>query len=335
MEDVADATVDINAQLEGYRRELTGFAYRMLGSVFEAEDAVQETMVRAWKGAARFEGRSALRSWLYRIATNVCIDMLKSGQRRALPIDLSPAPSQPVVESLSTQHPTETWVEPVPSSLIAIDDPAETAVQRESVRLAFVAALQELPPRQRAVLILRDVLRWKAAEVAELLGTTTVSVNSALQRAHATMAENQSRSAAPDPLDEEHQALLSRYVEVFERYDIDALVSLLHEDAVQSMPPYALWLSGPDDIAAWHRGPGHDCEGSRMLPIMANGSPGFAQYRRSPSGGHDPWALQTFEVVDGKIASLTAFLDTRLFDVFGLPPHLEDTPSTPSRPDTP
>lgn len=318
---------EIERRLEDYRGELTGYSYRMLGSAFEAEDAVQETFVRAWRSADKFEGRSSLRSWLYRIATNVCVDMLNGRKRRALPMDLSDSASPPVVESLGSALPEQTWVEPMPESRLApVDDPAEQAVQRETVRLAFVAALQQLPARQRAVLILRDVLRWKADEVAELLESSVASVNSALQRARATLSSREDRaSQAFDPMDDEHTALLTRYVDAFERYDIDALVSLLHEDATQTMPPYSLYLQGRPDIAAWHLGPGIGCRGSRLVPVRANGSPAFGHYKPSPSGdGFTPWAIQTFEMVDGQISHLTAFLDTeRLFPLFGLPPRLD------------
>ncbi|MGH3448957.1 MAG: sigma-70 family RNA polymerase sigma factor [Nocardioidaceae bacterium] len=317
---------EVGARLEEYRRELTGYTYRMLGSLFEADDAVQEALVRAWRSMDKFQGRSSLRSWLYRITTNVCLDMLNSRSRRALPWDLSETASAPVKESLGTPLPEQTWVEPVPDARTTPtgDDPAEQAVQRDSIRLAFVAALQQLPPRQRAVLILRDVLRWRAQEVAELLESSVASVNSALQRARATLAARPpQRGDAPNPLDEEHTALLSKYVDAFERYDIDVLVSLLHEDATQCMPPYALWLDGPDDIAAWHLGPGIVCAGSRLLPVMANGSPGFAHYHAAPSGGHEPWAIQMLEVSDGRISSITGFLGTRLFPAFGLPARLD------------
>jgi RNA polymerase sigma-70 factor, ECF subfamily len=305
------------AELEQYRRELTGFCYRMLGSPFEAEDAVQETMVRAWKGLDRFEGRSALRSWVYRIATNVCLDMAKGRERRARPMDLGPA-REPVFENLA-MRPETTWLEPVPA------DPAEVALERDTIRLAFVAALQHLPPRQRAALILCEVLRWQASEAAELLDTSVASVNSALQRARATL-EHADVSASPAELDDADRELLERYVKAFERYDIEALTALIHEDATQSMPPYDLWLSGRDDIFAWWLGPGIGCSGSRVLPApFANGSPAYGQYKPSESGpGYDPWALQVLELSGGRIVELTFFLDTeRLFPLFGLPPRLE------------
>jgi RNA polymerase sigma-70 factor, ECF subfamily len=323
-------------QLEEYRTELTGYCYRMLGSGFEAEDAVQDTLVRAWRSLDRFEGRSTLRSWLYRIATNVCLDMLGGRQRRARPMDLGPAGNVDV--PLGPPLAETTWIQPVPDDRVLPDggDPADAAVERESIRLAFVAALQHLPPRQRAVLILREVLRWRAAEVAELLDTTVVSVNSALQRARATLAEQSIAAADPGPavdeaqLDDEQHALLARYVDAFERYDIDSLTTLLREDATQSMPPYDLWLRGRDDIFAWWLGPGIGCRGSRLFPTAANGRPAFGQYKPSgPGGRHEPWALQVLEIDGGRIVELTFFLDTAtlfpLFDlpVSGLPAHFD------------
>src|SRR5512133_882421 len=307
-------------ELEQHRRELTAYCYRMLGSPFEAEDAVQETLLRAWKSLDRFEGRSALRSWLYRIATNVCLDMLEGRERRARPMALGPA-GEPVVENLRT--PDVPWLQPVPDTLV--EDPAEAVASRETIRLAFVAALQHLPPRQRAVLILCEVLRWKASEVAELLDTSVASVNSALQRARSKL-ETSDVGADRAPLDEADRELLSRYVAAFEAYDIEALTSLIHEDATQSMPPYDLWLSGRDDIFEWWLGPGIGCRGSRVIPtVAANGSPAFGQYKPSETGsGFDPWALQVLEVSDGRIVELTFFLDTdRIFPLFGLPPRLD------------
>lgn len=313
---------ELEARLEQHRVELTAYCYRMLGSPFEAEDAVQETLLRAWRSFERFEGRSALRSWLYRIATNVCFDLLNGRNRRARPMDLGPA-GEPDIANLHTL-PEITWIEPVPNSRVLSDgDPAEAAVEREAVRLAFVAALQRLPPRQRAVLILCEVLRWSAAEVAELLETSVASVNSALQRARATLetADVEEHGGAVE-LDEETSALLERYVEAFERYDMEALTSLIHEDATQSMPPYDLWLRGRDDILHWWFGPGATCRNSRVMPTLAaNGSPAFAQYRPVPGGeGYEPWALQVLELSGGRIEELTFFLDTkRLFPLFGLP----------------
>ena len=311
-------------ELERYRRQLTGYCYRMLGSPFEAEDAVQETLVRAWRAADRFEGRSAVRSWLYRIATNVCIDMAKSSQRRARPMDLGPA-REPVESNLYI--PAEArWIEPIPDTMIGGDDPAEVALARESVRLALVAALQHLPARQRAMLILREVLRWEASEVAELLGTTVASVNSGLQRARATLAKSNLEAAAPHrPLTDADRRLLERYVSAFERYDLDALTGLIQEDATQSMPPFDMWLRGRDDIFTWWFGPGIGCRDSRLLPTAgANGRPAFGQYKPSPGGGREPWALIVLELSGGRISELTFFLDTaRLFPLFGLPPRLD------------
>src|SRR5438034_3072329 len=298
-------------EFEQYRAELTAYCYRMLGSPFEAEDAVQETLLRAWRGLDRFEGRAALRSWLYRIATNVCFDMLNARERRARPMDLGPA-REPVESNLNAL-PEVTWIEPIPDRLVAPEsDPAELAVAHETIRLAFVAALQHLPPRQRAVLILCEVLRWKASEVAELLETSVPSVNSALQRARATL---DSASVTPADrlaeLDEAGRELLDRYVHAFEAYDMSALTSLIHEDATQSMPPFDLWLSGREDIFTWWLGPGIGCRGSRVIPtVAANGSPAFGQYKPSPEGGYEPWALQVLEVENGKIVELTFFLDT-------------------------
>jgi RNA polymerase sigma-70 factor, ECF subfamily len=303
-------------ELEQHRRELTAYCYRMLGSPFEAEDAVQDTLLRAWKNLDRFEGRAALRSWLYRIATNVCLDVLGSKERRARPMDLGPA-GEPLLENLD-ERAEVTWIEPIPA------DPAEVAVERDTIRLAFVAALQHLPPRQRAVLILREVLRWRANEVAELLETSVPSVNSLLQRARATIEEADVSATAE--LDDDERKLLDRYVQAFEAYDIDALTSLIHEDATQSMPPYALWLSGRDDIFTWWLGPGIGCKGSRVIPApAANGSAAFGQYKPAEDGnGYEPWALQVIEVSDGRIVELTFFLDTaHLFPLFGLPLGLE------------
>ncbi|WP_327678403.1 sigma-70 family RNA polymerase sigma factor [Kitasatospora sp. NBC_00458] len=314
----------VELQLERYRTELTGYCYRMLGSVFEAEDAVQETMVRAWRGYRGFEGRAALRSWLYRIATNVCLDALNGRNARARPMDLA-GPST-VATATDAQLPEVTWIGPAPDGRVLPEtgDPAEVAAQRESVRLAFVSVLQRLAPRQRAVLILREVLGWKAAEVADLLGVTVASVNSALQRARATLATDTAAARPAAVLDEDHRALLTRYVSAFEAYDMDGLAALLHEDVTLNMPPFALWLTGRADIREWMLGPGHGCRGSRLVPVEANGSPAFGQYRPSPEGGHEPWALIVLEVSEGRITGLSNFLDTdTLFPLFGLPPRLE------------
>jgi RNA polymerase sigma-70 factor (ECF subfamily) len=317
----------LDVRLEQYRRELTAHCYRMLASPFEAEDAVQETFLRAWRSFDRFEGRAALRSWLYRIATNVCLDMLHGRERRARPMDLGPA-REPVESNLNAL-PEATWIQPAPDGLVVTDgDPAEVAEGRETVRLAFVAALQHLPPRQRAVLILCEVLRWKASEVAELLQTSVASVNSALQRARATLEANDVTPSGTAPsVDEADEELLARYVAAFEAYDMDALTELIREDATQSMPPYDLWLRGRDDIFAWWLGPGIGCRGSRVIPVAsANGAPAFGQYKPSQTGeGFEPWALQVLEVSDSRIVELTFFLETEtLFPLFGLPLRLDN-----------
>jgi RNA polymerase sigma-70 factor, ECF subfamily len=313
MGSVATAQPATAGELEQYRRELTGYCYRMLGSAFEAEDAVQETMLRAWRSLDRFEGRSALKSWLYRIATNVCLDQLSGRERRARPMDLGPA-QEPLFENLA-ELPEVTWITPLPT-------PDELAEQRDTLRLAFVAALQHLPPKQRAALILCEVLNWQATEAAELLETSIASVNSALQRARATLAT--ADTAAPAELDGETSALLDRSVAAFEEYDIDRLTDLLHEDAIQSMPPYSMWLKGRDDLFAWWLGPGIGCRGSKLVPVgLVNGMPGWGQFKPAPDGGYEPWSLIVPEVSDGRIVELTFFLDTaRLFPFFGLPDHL-------------
>jgi len=325
MQDSLTRDADLELKLEEHRVELTGYAYRMLGSASETEDAVQETMVRAWRSLDRFEGRASLRSWLYRIATNVCLDMLSGRERRARPMDLG---SWKTADSpLDAGLGEATWIQPIPDSRVlpAGGDPAEQVVLRDSIRLAFIAALQHLPPRQRAVLILREVLQWTAAEVAELLGTTVASVNSALQRARATIADGVTATEVSQPMDEAQRSLLARYVDAFERYDIESLTSLLAEDATLSMPPYALWLRGPVEIGRWHLGTGHGCRGSRLVPTVANGTPAFGQYRPSgPGGRHEPWALVVIEIAAGRIVGLNSFLDTAtLFPLFGLPARLE------------
>jgi RNA polymerase sigma-70 factor (ECF subfamily) len=315
---------ELVAQLEQYRTELNGYAYRMLGAAFEAEDAVQETFLRAWKALDRFEGRAQLRSWLYRIATNVCLDMLSSRQRRARPMDLQPAGNADM--PLPAPLTEAVWIEPVPDSQVIADgDPANVAQARESVKLAFMAALQHLPPKQRAVLILREVLHWRAAEVAELLDTTVASVNSALQRARATLEGIGVDPDAPaKPLDSGSEELLARYVDAFERYDMSALTALLHEDATWNMPPYDLWLRTHQDVVKWCLGPGIGCRGSRLVPVQVNGSPGYAQYKPAPDGGLEPWSIQVLELDGDRIAGITFFLDTaRWFPLFGLPPRLD------------
>lgn len=322
------ATGELEVQLEQHRAELTAYCYRMLASPFEAEDAVQETLLRAWRAADEFERRASMRTWLYRIATNVCLDMLNAGNKRARPMDLSE--STPLAKAALSPRPDDTWLEPMPDARVlpTVEDPAEAAVAKESVRLAFMAALQQLPPKQRAVLILREVLAWRASEVAELLDTSVASVNSALQRARATLAERAdsgAEAAVSDPLDEEQQKLLERYVAAFEGYDMSALTALLHEDAIMTMPPFDLWLTGHDDIAGFMTTIGSACEGSRLLPVQVNGLPGFAQYKPDPEkGGYTPWAVQVLEISDGRLTGFHFFLDTeRWFPLFGVPLHLE------------
>ncbi|MEV6755915.1 sigma-70 family RNA polymerase sigma factor [Streptomyces sp. NPDC051214] len=326
MTDIAGTTSELDVTLEKHRVELTGYCYRMLGSAFEAEDAVQDTMVRAWRSYEKFEGRSSLRSWLYRIATNVCLDMLNAGNRRARPMDLTA--SAPLAQAALTPRPDNVWLEPMPDARVlpSVSDPAEAAVAKESVRLAFVAALQQLPPKQRAVLILREVLAWKASEAAELLDTSVASVNSALQRARATLAEGPGDdTAVSDPLDEEQQKLLERYVAAFEGYDMAALTALLHEDAIMTMPPFDLWLRGTADITGFMSTIGASCADSRLFPVDVNGTPGFAHYKPDPEkGGFAPWAIQVIEISEGRIAGFHCFLDTpRWFPLFGLPTHLD------------
>jgi len=316
----AGARAAFERDLEGLRAELRAYCYRMLGSAFDADDAVQDALVRAWRHLDRFEGRAAMRSWLYRIATNVCLDMINRRQRRALPADLaSPGrPDQPLGAPLAERA----WLEPVADSWLvpAAADPAEQAAVRDSVRLAFVAALQVLPPRQRAALILRDVLAWRPGEIAVLLDTTIASVNSALQRARQTLAtiDTGRRFVTDDAASEE---LLARYVDAFERFDLDALVALLHEDATWTMPPFALWFRGIEDIRRWVAT--KPCGQTRYVPLAVNGAAGFAVYRASPTPGvYEAIGVQVLDLRDGAIAAVHTFLDDRLVPLFGLSPTL-------------
>ncbi|MGO8885167.1 MAG: sigma-70 family RNA polymerase sigma factor [Streptosporangiaceae bacterium] len=316
-------------------RELTGYCYRMLGSPFDAEDAVQEAMLRAWRQLEHFEGRSSLRTWLYRIATNVCIDMLRHSGRRCVPMDLQ-QPSVPDGSQIGAPLAERTWVLPIPDTRFMADtsDPAERAATRETVRLAFVAALQQLTPRQRAALILRDVLQFSAAESAELLGTTVASANSALQRARGALpaAEGTSDAAAgqvtaPEgsaqgAADVPDQGLLEEYVAAFESFDLSRLTSLLRSDAVNSMPPLAMWLRGTDNIRQWMLGPGAECRGSRLLPTAANGGAAYAQYRSDGHGGFSPWAIQIIDTDGDRISGLHCYVIPELFAHFGFPPSL-------------
>ena len=318
---------ELDAAFERHRKELTGYCYRMLGAPSEAEDAVQETMLRAWRASDRFEGRSAARTWLYRIAHNVCIDMHRSPQRRARPMEMGPA-SRTADLVLGDQRDEHVFVQPAPDDMVVdlSGDPADVAAARESIRLAFVAALQHLPPKQRSVLILCEVLRMPAAEVAALLDTSVASVNSALQRARATLADRRA-DALDDPLDERHQLLLERYVDAFERYDIATLVTLLRDDAVLSMPPWDTWIQGRQELHDFYLGPGSKCRGSRLLPIALNGCAGYAQYRQTSPGVWEPWSMQVIEVADGRIAAHHNFLYPEMFTAFGFPASLVDSSS--------
>jgi len=315
------ADPDLGRVLDEHRVDLTGYCYRMLASPFEAEDAVQETLLRAWKAYDKFEGRAAMRTWLHRIATNVCLDMLRAKQHRARPMDMGPA-REPIEANLRTL-PEVTWIEPIPDSLVATGpDPEQSAMAKESVRLAFVAALQHLPAKQRAALLLCEVMSWKAAEVAELLEMSVASVNSALQRGRATLKTG-GLDVGPTPvLDDAKRDMLKRYVEAFERYDVTLLTRVIREDAKQSMPPFDLWLQGREDMFTWWFGPGGGCRGSRVIPAgTANGSPAFGQYKPTADGtGLEPWSLQVVELTPTGIGEITFFLDTkRLFPLFGLP----------------
>ena len=319
--------------LETHRARLTGHCYRMLGGAAEAEDAVQETMVRAWRAIDGFESRAALGTWLHRIATNVCLDLLASDARRTRPYALGPAMSldRPDVRERDATG----WVEPIADALVLPGDadPAGRALLKESVRLAFVAALQLLPPKQRAALLLTEVLGFSMQETADALETTQPAIQSALQRARETLSKNEVRELdrLQAPLPPPKAALLDSFLHAFERYDVSAIADLLRADATQNMPPFVMWLDGRDDIATWMNGPGAGCRGSRLVPIELSGVRGFAQYRRSsearidgPADGHAAWALIAIDVEDDRITALTYFLDVeRLFPRFGLPLTLE------------
>src|SRR5687767_4888820 len=296
----------------------------MLGSAFDAEDAVQEAMVRAWKGLSRFDGRASLKTWLYRIATNVCLDALSSKARRARPIEEGPVGT---VDDELEMRPRTHWLEPMPDErfLPADADPFETVALRQSTRLAFVAALQHLPSRQRAALLLNEVLGWSAQEVAESLEMSVAAVNSALQRARVTLAARNVATTG-EPLSDSQAELLEKYVDAFHDYDVDALVALMREDATLSMPPYTLWLQGHHPIRAWLLGRGAGCRGSRLVPTAACGSPAFGQYRSNgETGGYHPWALIVLEVSGDRITGWNSFLDAeKLFPMFDLPLQFSD-----------
>lgn len=317
------AEESISEQLEAFRGELRGYCYRMLAAPQDADDAVQNAMIRAWRGASSFDGRSSLRTWLYRIATNVCLDEISARKRRALPVDLEAEASLPVLASLGQPQPAAMFVEPVLDSMIA--DPADIVVGKESIRLAFIAALQHLPASQRAVLILRDVLAWRAAEVAELLEISVAAANSQLQRARETMkaVKDGSKGAVPNASRAVEEDVVTRYVEAFERYDMDAIATMLSEDAMMSMPPFQLYLKGRKNVVTWMAGPGFECEGSKTIPVQVNGGPGFAQYRIDPAGGFAPWGVHAVIVRDGAVAEETVFLGPEIFASLGLKDHLD------------
>jgi RNA polymerase sigma-70 factor (ECF subfamily) len=334
LSEVAVVEAELEQQFAVLRPELAGYCYRMLGSTFDADDAVQETLMRAWRGAGSFEGRAPLRSWLYRIATNVCLSHLRRAQRRALPMDIRTEQNHSPVLGAPSRR--ESWVEPIPDTWVIPPglDPAQVAVERASVRLAFVAALQRLTPRQRAVLLLRDVLKWRTREVADLLDTTPDAVNGVLRRARATLAAWQP-DTSPQTGHHDH-ALLNRYVDAFQRFDIDALIKLLADEATLSMPPYALWLRGPTAIGAWFRATGASCRNARLVPIEASGDAGFAVYRQSTHNTtHQAFAIQVVETAANRITALHSFLDPTLFPIFGLTTslgHTDDQKDAPSRP---
>jgi len=294
----------------------------MLGSVHDAEDLVQETYLRAWKSQGTFEGRSSMRTWLYRIATNACLTALQSRGRRPLPTGLGQDASDPY-ETL-VQQPEVPWLEPVPDVLVSDlpDDPASVVTSRESIRLAFVAALQNLPPRQRAVLVLREVLAWRASEVAEALGTSTAAVNSMLQRARAQLDRAAlDRDDVVEPDDPERRALLDRYVAAFEDYDVDAIVSMFTEDAVWEMPPFTGWYQGATAIGSLisSQCPASGPADMRMVRADANGQPAFAMYMRDPDGVHRAFQIQVLTLAEDGVSHVGCFFDTGLFRAFGLP----------------
>ena len=308
--------VDIS-ELEAHRASLTGHCYRMLGSATDAEDAVQETFVRAWRGLDRFEGRASVRTWLHRIATNICLDALSDTSRRMRPIEeLPPGSIDSPLEPLDRTH----WLEPVPDARVlpADGDPFEIASLRQSIRLAFVAALQHLPPRQRAALLLAEVIGWSAAEIADCLETSIASVNSALQRARATLESRNVPVQAE--LTDDQWDVVDRYVDAFQQYDVDALVGLLRDDVTFSMPPYTLWLQGPENVRGWLLGPGSVCRGSKLVPVQASAAPAFAQYHLTADGAYQAWALIVLELDGDRVSAWSSFLDTgKLFPLFGLP----------------
>jgi RNA polymerase sigma-70 factor (ECF subfamily) len=313
------ATLTLEAQAEAFRAELIGYCYRYFGSYAEAEDAVQETIVRAWQHSEEFAGRASLRTWLYKIATNICLDMKRAPQRRCLPMDLSGPGQVPDDPATLATRPEPTWVGPIADyNIVASSDPADTVVMRESIRLAFITALQVLPARQRVVLILRDVLAWSAQECADLLDSSVASVNSALARARKTVSERGPVTHDATPAGSE-EAVLINYVEAFEAYDVERLVRLLTEDASFSMPPFRLWLRGVGEIGRWWRGPGQVCRNSRTIACRANDQPAVAVYHDVGEGRWEPFAIHVLDSVGGRISAITHFMGPAVFAEFGLP----------------
>jgi RNA polymerase sigma-70 factor (ECF subfamily) len=321
---MADSAVqeEFLPRAEPYRRELLAHCYRMLGSVHDAEDLVQETYLRAWRAYDRFEERSSLRTWLYRIATTACLTALESRNRRPLPSGLGAPSADPEAEL--AQQPEVPWLEPIPDAMVdgGPADPATIVTSRESIRLALIAALQHLPPRQRAVLILREVLKWRAAEVAELLDTTPTAVNSVLQRARAQISlVGPTEDAVTEPTSPGQRELLKRYVAAFEDYDIDALVELFSAEAVWEMPPFTGWYQTPEAIGRListqcpAQGPGD----MRLIPTEANGQPAFGLYMRDGGGAHRAFQLQVVHITAAGVDHVVAFFDTSMFATFGLP----------------
>ncbi|MPZ61072.1 MAG: sigma-70 family RNA polymerase sigma factor [Propionibacteriales bacterium] len=318
---------DFLSKADPYRGELLAHCYRMLGSVHDAEDLVQETYLRAWRAYDKFEERSSLRTWLYRIATRACLTALESRNRRPLPTNLGGPTDDP--EGPLTENHEVPWLEPIPDTMVGADrtDPASIVTSRESIRLALIAALQHLPPRQRAVLILRDVMKWRAAEVAELLDTTTAAVNSTLQRARAQLDQvTPKEDEVVEPTTPEQRELLERYVKAFEEYNTAAMVDLFTSDAVWEMPPFLNWVQGAKRIARFiaaqcpAEGPGDQV----LVPTVANGQPAFGLYMRGEDGVHRAFQLQVLSLTAAGVAHAVVFFDLSLFEVFNLPAVLTD-----------
>ncbi|KQX51291.1 sigma-70 family RNA polymerase sigma factor [Paenibacillus sp. Root444D2] len=306
---------------EELRSELIGYCYRMMGSIFDAEDAVQDTMLRVWQSWDQIRQDSSRKSWIYRIATNVCLDKLRHAKRRALPMDLSD-PATIIVEPRDNL-PRTAWIWPAPDTA---GDPADIAVSRETIRLSFIAILQTLPPRQRAVFILHDVFRWPAKQTADAMGMTVAAVNSTMQRARVTLTQANLRSDALREMDvDADQRLLACYVEAFEQYNIEKLLALFHESGSLSMPPFVMWVCGKMKMASFYQTTRNHCTGSRLVSVRANGNcPAYAQYVQAGRAGVlVPWGIHILEIQNGKIAHIHHFIDTDLFAQFGLPTYLD------------